>query len=356
MLSVEMWTWLCAGIVVAGLCWAGVLNLRNWAGRRGIWDIPNERSAHARPVPTAGGAVLVAVVLPAFLLLSSLTDECLPRAVVYATGAALVAAVSLLDDLRGLPVWPRLVAYTIASVAAARGVGSLDTAVSALGGAAAPQWVSLVITVFWILGMTNAFNFMDGIDGIAASQAVLAGLTWCVLGWWEGLIGVGGLGCLVASACLTFLLHNWSPARIFLGDVGSTFLGYTFGVITVMAAARNGVYALAGVMAVWPFLFDTIFTFCRRLFRGENVFRAHRSHLYQRLVLTGLSQKAVVLIYVALALLGSGLAFACVPTSRLPMLIAGVAIPMAALGLWLAVILRERRCIRSGADQRAGLE
>ena len=115
-------------------------------------------------------------------------------------------------------------------------------------------------------------------------------------------------GLLLSGASLGFLIHNWAPARIFMGDVGSTFLGFTFAVIPVIAAARDPKLAIAGALLVWPFVLDTLFTLIRRLSRKENVFAAHRSHLYQRLILTGVSHGVVSLIYSCFSLIGMMLA------------------------------------------------
>jgi SAM-dependent methyltransferase len=207
----------------------------------------------------------------------------------------------------------------------------------------------MVLTLLWIVGLTNAYNFMDGIDGIAGCQAAIAGMGWCALGGWSGLPLVTVLGLLLAASSLGFLIHNWPPAKIFMGDVGSTFLGYSLAVLPILAAQSDPRLAVAGVLLVWPSVFDASFTFLRRLRRGENVFAAHRSHLYQRLVITGLSHRWVSSLYGALALIG--LALACAWTLRLPGGAPAVALilPLLCLSLWLFVVQRERRQV-SGPD------
>ena len=154
--------------------------------------------------------------------------------------------------------------------------------------------------------MINAYNFMDGIDGIAGSQAVVAGAGWFILGVLADVPAVAGLGLVLAASSIGFLIHNWHPASIFMGDVASGFLGYMFAILPLMQGGDNshGATVLPGVLLVWPFLFDTILTFMRRLRNGEDVFAAHRSHLYQRLVISGLSHQTVTLLYAGLASLG----------------------------------------------------
>jgi UDP-N-acetylmuramyl pentapeptide phosphotransferase/UDP-N-acetylglucosamine-1-phosphate transferase len=129
--------------------------------------------------------------------------------------------------------------------------------------------LGIPIALFWIMGLTNAYNFMDGIDGIAAGQAIVAGLGWAVIGWVNGQPLVGVLGVLIAATSLGFLGHNWPPARIFMGDVGSAFLGYTFAILPLMfapgsAGTDSTVALIWAILLVWPFLFDTSYTLMRR--------------------------------------------------------------------------------------------
>jgi UDP-N-acetylmuramyl pentapeptide phosphotransferase/UDP-N-acetylglucosamine-1-phosphate transferase len=170
----------------------------------------------------------------------------------------------------------------------------------------------LVISILWIAGMTNAYNFMDGIDGLAAIQAVTGAGAWAFAGWFMGRPDVTAVGVLIGCASLGFLAHNWHPARLFMGDVGSAFLGYSLAVLTVIAAAERPVALLAGAVVLWPFVFDPIYTILRRAVRRENLLVAHRSHLYQRLVATGWTHRMVSLLYGAIALGGAVLGVALV--------------------------------------------
>ena len=159
----------------------------------------------------------------------------------------------------------------------------------------------------------------------------------------DGALGASALatlGGLIVAASWGFLLHNTPPARIFLGDVGSAFLGFSLAVIGGLAHPR---LPLAGLLVVWPFVFDTTFTIVRRLHRGENIFVAHRSHLYQRLVIAGYSHRAVTLLYVGLALVGVVLALAWV--LKLPgsdWLALGLP-GLLCLGLWRLVVRAETK-------------
>jgi UDP-N-acetylmuramyl pentapeptide phosphotransferase/UDP-N-acetylglucosamine-1-phosphate transferase len=159
----------------------------------------------------------------------------------------------------------------------------------------------------WIVWLTNAYNFMDGIDGIAATQTITAGIAWFLLGYKFDIPVASFFGLILAVTNAGFLLHNWSPAKIFMGDVGSAFLGFTFAFLPLSAckeSTQNSKYfCLIGLLFVFPFIFDTIFTISRRLMNGEKVWRAHRSHLYQRLVIRGYSHQFVTILYGIISLI-----------------------------------------------------
>ena len=161
-----------------------------------------------------------------------------------------------------------------------------------------------VITVLWIVWMINAYNFMDGIDGIAGIQAIVAALAWAIV---SSIIGEPPMVwyCLAALAAAGgFLAHNWHPARVFLGDVGSAFFGYTFASLPLLVGrspASPSWLALAALFFLWPFVFDSAFTFSKRLLKGERVWEPHRKHLYQMMVIAGYSHSTVTLAYLAFA-------------------------------------------------------
>jgi UDP-N-acetylmuramyl pentapeptide phosphotransferase/UDP-N-acetylglucosamine-1-phosphate transferase len=150
------------------------------------------------------------------------------------------------------------------------------------------------------------------------------------------------VGAVIAAANLGFLLFNWSPASVFMGDVGSAFLGFLLAALAVYAAPRSPAIATAGILFVWPFVFDTAFTLLRRAGRRENLLCAHRSHLYQRLVLTGVSHRTVALLYGALATVGVAVGYAVAREAAIASMAGALLISALAAGLWLVVIRRER--------------
>ena len=320
-----------------------VAAVRRWSLRRGVIDRPNARSSHTVPTPTSGGIGIVVAVVCGLAALLARNPGGREAMVVATLAAVAIAAVSLVDDLRGLSAVQRL-AVQVGAAATFVGVLGVEHRVDL-------PWLDLralgmpgtAAAVVWIVGLTNAFNFMDGIDGIAGTQAVVAGVTLAITGSMAADALTAGAGAIVAGASAGFLTHNRPPARIFMGDVGSAFLGFILGALILAGAGRPWI-AVAGVLALWPFLFDATFTFLRRLRLRENVFEAHRSHLYQRLTTAGYSHGHVSLLYGALASLGgaAGIALGAGLGGAARALLAAVLV--AAPMLWAAVIRAERRC------------
>jgi UDP-N-acetylmuramyl pentapeptide phosphotransferase/UDP-N-acetylglucosamine-1-phosphate transferase len=158
-----------------------------------------------------------------------------------------------------------------------------------------------VFTILMIVWFVNLTNFMDGIDGIAALQATLAGIGWAILACFFNLDSTYLLSGIVAASSAGFLIHNWQPARIFMGDVGSAFLGFTLAALPLVARAEAQteipILPIAAVLFVWFFVFDTLFTLGRRLIRRRKIWEAHREHIYQKLIIEGWPHSPVALIY-----------------------------------------------------------
>ena len=323
--------------------WAGTIAIRRFAEQRQLLDIPNERSSHTQPIPRGGGLAIVLVTLILATLARIATDGRDWGAFAVTLAAwGLVAAVSLIDDIRSLPSAIRFAAHALAAALILTILGHWARIVSPVFGELQLGLAGVVVAFVWLTGLTNAYNFMDGIDGIAGSQAVVAGLTWMVAASIAGAPQIATVGLILAAASTGFLMQNWPPARIFMGDVGSAFLGLILASLAVAGAEVDPRLALVGILAVWPFVFDASFTFVRRAMRRENVLAAHRSHLYQRLVILGYSHGRVTLLYACLAALGGVLAIVwMLGTAIAPFLIA-ILIPAAALGLLYYVEVQER--------------
>jgi UDP-N-acetylmuramyl pentapeptide phosphotransferase/UDP-N-acetylglucosamine-1-phosphate transferase len=227
-----------------------------------------------------------------------------PRALGWLAGAVLVAGVSFIDDLRSLPALPRLATHA---------VGAVALTVAGVQQRELPLLVALPLAFVYITLVTNVYNFMDGIDGLAASQAIVAGLALAIAGIVVAnpVVAIGGSLLMAGSA--GFWIYNLPPARLFMGDVGSTFLGFSFAGLTLLGNIGVGGGHLPiefGVLLLAPFLFDSLVTLGRRILRGERWYAAHRTHYYQRLVSSGLSHGQVTSLYAGLAVVAAGAALA----------------------------------------------
>ncbi|MCD8483618.1 MAG: glycosyltransferase family 4 protein [Verrucomicrobia bacterium] len=281
--------------LISGLAtWLGVKRLRVLALQRNLVDKPNERSSHTVPVPRVGGIPIFGISWLAMCFIISLGYLGIgptpgPGWLGFLAGAFLVGCISLLEDVRELP---RLVRFGVHALA---GILVLIPAIQGTSielpvvGSVLPSLLVWILCLIWIVGLTNAYNFMDGIDGIAGTQGLIAGIGWFFTGIGTGFVPITAAGAIIAATCAAFLLHNWAPAKIFMGDVGSTFLGFTFACLPFLAIYSTPVdpsqapFILIAFFLVWPFVVDASFTFMRRARNRENVFQAHRSHLYQRL-------------------------------------------------------------------------
>ena len=336
-------------LILSGLT---VKVIRAIAESHHILDVANERSSHVGSVPRGGGLAIVILTLAGVWLYVAANPQIAWSALfAYTLGAALIISISWIDDLRSQPAWLRLLVHEIAASIATYKFGYLNVNGSVVFNGSLAGWLALIITFMWIVGLTNAYNFMDGIDGIAGGQAVVAALCWAATGFLMQQPFVTILGLLLAASSLGFLFYNWSPARIFMGDVGSAFLGYNFAVLPLIfvwnyQGARSPELLFIGLLPVWPFVFDSSFTVLRRLYHHENVFSAHRSHLYQRLVITGYSHQLVSLLYTGLAVLGTVLALGFIVRVPSITVVTPILLVVTSASLWAFVTHRERRQVR----------
>ena len=271
-----------------GMAWAATGAVLGSLRARAILDHPNERSSHVTPTPRGAGLAVVGVTLLAWCLLAALTGNFGLYWPVFLAALAL-AAISWRDDLVGLPAWPRLVAQALA---VAVGMTALPSDGLIFQGLLPPLLDTAVAALGW-LWFVNLFNFMDGIDGISAIEAMAIGTGLCLIALVGGMAdGAGLFALIIAMAAAGFLPWNWHPARIFLGDVGSVTLGYLIGWL-LLGAAASGSWAAALLLPLY-YLADATLTLFSRLRRREPVWQAHRKHYYQRAIRRGMSQRAVV--------------------------------------------------------------
>ncbi len=273
-----------------------------------ILDNPNHRSSHTTPTPTGGG---IAIVLTFFIgmgiiyIVAEATMITQKIFVGFAFSSLMIAGMSFYDDLKQKPFYLRLFTQ-IAAILVCIAFGIVITrfnlpfqANQSLG------IIGYIITFLWILGLTNAYNFMDGLNGMAGANAVVAALFFGYISFSQGSNFTYIVCYTLTAGTLGFLIFNFPKGRLFMGDVGSTFLGFTFATLAIISSLYDNAHTsfLVIPLLLFHFIYDTFFTFVRRLMAGENVFQAHRTHLYQLFNRLGYSHTTVTLFYCAMGII-----------------------------------------------------
>ncbi len=267
----------------------------------GLLDVPNTRSSHIKPTPRGGGlGIFIAVTLGVWFSTTYQHVQIIWKYMLIGAGA--VAIVGLWDDIRSVSARLRLTVHVFAAALLVLAFPN-DAKIQLVSGVSIAGLPALLLSAIGAVTLINVFNFMDGIDGLAASEAVfVTGAGALILKMFGGnpQTPVAVVCVLVAAASAGFLLLNWAPARIFMGDVGSGFLGFAIAALALWSMVEH-------LMAFWTwmilggvFVADASVTFFRRLFRGENVASAHRMHGYQRLARLWCSHKRVTLLATAI--------------------------------------------------------
>jgi UDP-N-acetylmuramyl pentapeptide phosphotransferase/UDP-N-acetylglucosamine-1-phosphate transferase len=271
-------------------------------------DHPNERSLHIRPTPRIGGlGIMAGLVICTFIL----NPDVLLMSALAALG---LCALSLLDDLRGLPVRVRFFGHVLAAGATLYVLPDM------------PAW-TMWLVLFALIWMTNLYNFMDGSDGLAGGMALFGFASYGVAAWLSGAESFSLLSWVIAASSAGFLFYNFPPARIFMGDAGSIPLGYLAAALG-LAGWAAGYWPIAFPVLVFStFIVDASLTLARRGIAGERIWQAHRSHYYQRLVRMGWSHRRLASMeYLVMAATGvSGLCLVINPVWQLSILLAWVA-------------------------------
>ena len=307
------WQWLT--VITAGAfsaAWLGTWGILVLLRGRDMLDHPNARSSHATPTPTGGGIAAIAALIGAWVLVAAFGPpewgaNVIATAAVASLGA-LLAILSLLDDLRG-GLSPAL-RFGFQTLAVVGGLVALPGQV--FQGLLPPVGDAIAVIFVW-LWFINLFNFMDGIDGIAGVQATAIGVGVALVASGAGLATFHTVfGMAAAATALGFLMWNWAPAKVFMGDVGSVGFGYLLGWLLLVLAA-NGQWAAALILPMY-FIADATITLARRALARQTLWRAHRDHFYQRAAAAagdhGAITRAVMIGQVGLVILAGFVAVA----------------------------------------------
>lgn len=269
-----------------------------FAVKIGAMDVPkDERRVHKVAMPLMGGlAMYIALVIGMILFLPK--DR---KFIAILIGATLILISGIKDDIKGTTPKEKLVYQMLAAGIAIWGGINIDYVTNPFG--QGPPgfelgWLTIPITIFWIVGITNTLNLIDGLDGLAGGVAFISSFSFMLVAIKMDLGFIGILAALVAGGCLGFLPYNFNPAKIFMGDTGSLFLGYMLAVISIEGALKS----VATIAMIIPIIilgvpiFDTTFAIFRRVSKGQSIMAADKSHLHHRLLEKGFSQKQTVLI------------------------------------------------------------
>ena len=273
-----MFWWLLPLVLLVSLLMTA--GLRHYALKRNVIDVPNARSSHTIPTPRGGGVAIVVSFLLAMIVLMFTGTAHVHTLIGLVGGGALIATVGFMDDHGHIPARWRLLGHFLAAGWILAWMGGLPP-VNVLGWVVDLGLAGTLLAAVYLVWMLNLYNFMDGIDGIASIEAI----TVCLCA--AGLYGLTGLGqhavlpLLLACAVAGFLYWNYPPAKIFMGDAGSGFLGILLGGLSVQAAWVSPQMFWCWLILLGVFIVDSTYTLVRRLLRGDKVYEAHRSHAYQ---------------------------------------------------------------------------
>ena len=255
--------------------------VRRAAIKKDLLALPNHRSSHTVPTPTGGGvgfALIFLIASSAFLLRNN--NELMAGWVAMVVGGAGIACLGYIDDHRHIPAKYRLLLHLAAVLGLLFAMPELPEVVTPIGVVNA----SIILMPIYALGLVwllNLYNFMDGVDGIASIEAVTTAVGAAALAVLNGYEQWGWLLAALAASVTGFGMINWPPAKIFMGDVGSGFLGYTLGALALLTAANGSVPLWCWMILLAVFVVDASVTLVRRALRGQRVYEAHRSHAYQ---------------------------------------------------------------------------
>lgn len=280
--------------------------VRRFAFKIGAIDIPKDnRRMHKKPTPRIGGLAIIFGFTVATLCFAQ------PSRQLYGTlaGAAIIAVMGVIDDCKNLPAKLKFVIQIIAALVV---VFAGDIKIDVFTNPnflsdnpywVFPEWLSVTLTVIWIVFITNAVNFIDGLDGLAAGVSAIMSISLVFISIRVGEYSIAILGIALMGSCFGFLPFNFNPAKIFMGDTGSTFLGFMLATLSIQGVFKSyAVISFAVPLLILGLpLFDALFAMIRRILRGQSPMTADRGHLHHRLVDMGFSQKQTVFILYAIS-------------------------------------------------------
>lgn len=306
---------LLAAAIAAVVAFALTPLVKKLAVKIGVVDIPKDgRRMHTKPIPRLGGLGIFCAFMVSLAVAYLTNDKMVMEKPVVGIliGAVIIVVLGILDDKYALPALPKFfVQIFAASVAVAFGcridVISNPMISSTLPYLVLPRWLSIFVTIIWIVTITNAVNFIDGLDGLAAGISAISAATMLVVALLISEVDIAIIMAALLGSCLGFLPYNFNPAKIFMGDTGSTFLGFILATFSIQGMFK--LYAVVSfavpVLILGVPIFDICFAMLRRISKGQNPMKPDRGHVHHRLIDLGFTQRqAVCIAYMLTAILG----------------------------------------------------
>ncbi len=282
-----------------------------FARRTGALDAPDARKVHVRPIPRIGGLGIYAAFMVSVLIqlgFADLTPELMTSLFGLLAGGTIIVVIGIIDDYWDLPAKVKLLGQILAACVLVIGFDvRIDVVTDPFGDYIYLEYLAIPATIFWVVGLTNTVNLIDGLDGLAAGVSSIAAVTIFLVAMEEGIPFVAMITAALAGAAVGFLYYNFNPARIFMGDTGSMFLGFMLAGISVVGAVKSAatIALIVPILALGLPILDTTFAIVRRARNHRPIFKPDKGHLHHRLLAHGFTQKqAVLLMYVVSALFG----------------------------------------------------
>jgi len=277
--------------------------VKDLAIKLGALDAPDDRKVHTRPIPRMGGLAIYAAFVLAVLASMHVSREIMGLLV----GGTVILIVGIIDDLKPLPARVKLLGQIVAAAVLVMFDIRIDWLTNPFGDMLYVDYLAVPLTIIWVVSLTNTVNLIDGLDGLAAGVSTIAAVTILLVALQQNFVTVAILTAALAGSAFGFLQHNFNPAKIFMGDTGSMFLGYMLAAISILGAVKSAatIALIVPIVALGLPILDTAFAIIRRYMSGRPIFKPDKGHLHHRLLEMGLTQKqAVLLMYVISGCLG----------------------------------------------------
>lgn len=298
-----MQAYIFAFIIAVAIAYFSTPQVKKFAIEAGALDTPDERKVHSKPTPRMGGLAIYFAVIIAIFVSMKINSQILG----IVAGGTVMLLIGIIDDLKQLSAKIKLMGQIIAALVLVAFDIRIEWITNPFGPMLYLDYLSIPVTILWVVAVTNTVNLIDGLDGLAAGVSSIAAITICIVALQQDLWAVAVLTAIIAGSALGFLFHNFNPAKIFMGDTGSLFLGYMLSAVSIMGAVKGAatIALFVPIVALGLPIMDTAFAIIRRYTNGVPIFRPDKGHLHHRLLAMGLTQKQVVLsMYLISGMLG----------------------------------------------------